>query len=66
MASRRCIMLADAWLTGFGYGNQGRAALPDVHGPSLCSYLRSAGYQVTQVEAMTMIKDYLRRGTLLV
>lgn len=66
MASRRCIMLADAWLSGYKHATRGKPALPDTDCYMLARYLVEAGYQVTQVEAANIIKDYLRRGTLLV
>lgn len=66
MASRRCIIVADAWLTGFARGAKDHTALPDVDCYALARYLLALGYAVTQVEAMQIIKDYIRRGTLLV
>jgi hypothetical protein len=66
MASRRCIIVADAYLTGFKRGSIGKPAMPDDECYMLARYLMDAGYQVTQVEAAQIIKDHLRRGTLLV
>lgn len=66
MASRRCIIIADAYLTGYKRGSIGKPAMPDDECYLLARYLNGVGYSVTQVEAANIIKDHLRRGTLLV
>jgi hypothetical protein len=72
MASRRCIMMADAYCSGFRRMQKEATAdtraffsyrpTPEV----LAEYLRRAGCLVTATETAMLISDYYARGTLLV
>jgi hypothetical protein len=64
MASRRCIMMADAYLSGWQNGKGHQAGKDEAS--RLAKYLTRAGYPVTFVEAENIIVDYCKRGTLLV
>jgi hypothetical protein len=72
MASRRCILMVDAYCSGYRRMQKEASAdtrafysywpTPEV----LAEYLRRAGYLVTVTETAMLISDYYARGTLLV